>query len=291
MFNNRAIIKTAIRQFNQTPKKPLVDTVPKSIKYGIYFTGGCGALGLSYTLKNAFMPTATSNLHSVGFWPDYVKQRISGTFSYCLSGIGVTTGAAMMTLRSPSMMKMMGNNSMIAMLGCIAAMYGTGYLCQTTPFNGSPFGTKALFYYLHQAVVGAVIAPIALLGGEACIMAAGLTAAVMAGLSVTAMVAPSDAYVKTYGIVNAGCFLMLGACVMSMFMNPVGAAGMGLNSFIVFGGLGLFSFKGFSDINRCIDHAKRPGQYDPINHSVHITMDAINIFIRLAMIMSGNKKK
>lgn len=105
------------------------------------------------------------------------------------------------------------------------------------------------------------------------------------------MVAPSDAYVKTYGIVNAGMFLMLGACVMSFFMNPMTTAGAGIQSFIILGGLGLFSVKGFSDIQRCIDQAKQPGQFDPVNNALHISMDAINIFIRLAMMMGGNKRK
>jgi len=291
-FGNKTILTTAVRSLRGPPKpKALAQSGSNALKYGIYFAGGSAFFGLGYTLSNAISPKDTSNLHTLAYWPAYVKERINGTFGYCLGGVGVTAASAMATLRTPALMRLMGGNSMFAFLGCMVAMMGTGYACQATQFNGSPFGSKALLYYLHQAVVGAVIAPIAVIGGEACIFAAGLTAAIMAGLSISAMVAPSDAYMKTYGVVNAGMCLMLGACVMSFFINPAGAAGMGLQSFIVFGGLGLFSLKGFSDVNRCIDLAKQPGQFDPINHAIHITMDAINIFIRLAMIMAGRKKK
>jgi FtsH-binding integral membrane protein len=290
MLANHILLRTSIRTFKQKPKA-FTETVAKPIKYGLGFVGVSSAAGLAYTLKNAYAPKATSNLNSVAVWPDYVAARINGTFKYVLGGLGMTTLGAMATLRSPVLMSAMNSNSMFAFFGCMAAIWGTGTLVHSIKFDGSAFGPKSLAYYLHMAVVGAIIAPITLVGGQACLYAAGLTAAVMAGLSVTAMVAPSDAYMKTYGIVNAGMFLMLGACVMTFFINPVSAGGSALSSFIVFGGLGLFGLKGFSDVNRCIDQAKRPGQFDPVNNAVHISMDAVNIFIRLAMLMGGNKRK
>lgn len=289
------VVQNSIRTIRKKPGNdvPLAQT-SNVLKYSILGTGAAAGLGLCYTLQKAMFPSADSNLVQAATWPAYVKTRINGTFSYFLGGLGVTVGGAALTLRSRFMMNLMTKNSMFAFLGCMAAMMSTGYLCQSTEFNGSPVGAKALLYYLHMAVVGSVIAPMALVGGEICILAGGLTAAVMAGLSLTAMVAPSDAYVGSYGMINAGMMLMLGACVASFFVNPATSmAGMGIYSFILFGGLGLFSYKGFADVQRAIDHAKAPGGFDPINHAVHISMDAINIFIRLVQILSmmKNSKK
>lgn len=289
------VVQNSIRTIRKKPANdvPLAQT-SNILKYSILGTGAMAGAGLCYTLKNALIPRSDSNLVQAATWPDYVKTRINGTFSYVLGGLGFTVGGAALTLRSRFLMNLMTKNSMIAFFGCIAAMWGTGYICQATPFNGSPVGLKALLYYLHMGVVGSIIAPMALLGGEACLLAGGLTAAVMAGLSLTAMVAPSDAYVGSYGMINAGMMLMLGACVASFFVNPANSmAGMGIYSFILFGGLALFSYKGFADVQRAIDHAKAPGGFDPINHAVHISMDAINIFIRLVQIiaMAKNNKK
>jgi len=144
-----------------------------------------------------------------------------------------------------------------------------------------------------MAIVGAVLSPIMYHGAGAGVLvrAGGATMAIMASLAMTGMVAPSDAYVKTYGYVNAGCFLMLGACAASFFAPPMSGFAMGLESFIMFGGLALFSLKGFTDLQRCVVAAQQPGQFDPINHANAITHDAINIFIRLVLMMSNSKRK
>jgi len=286
LFNKLAKLSTL--QVRLMASKTGTSTVVKGA--GVAF-GVCGVGGLAYSLKNAMMPAQDNNLARSTVWPQYVKDRVRGTFGYCLGGIGFTVAGAMATLRSPAAMRFVGSNSMMSFIGCIALMMGSGMICRSVPFDGNVLGMKSALYYLHMGIVGAVIAPIAAVGGSVCVQAAGLTAAVMAGLAFTGMVAPSDAYMKTYAFVNAGCFAMLGACVASFFVNPASVAGAGLSSFIVLGGLVLFSVKGFSDMQRCVAAAQQPGQFDPVNHSLAITMDAINIFIRLAMMMGGNRRK
>lgn len=259
-------------------------------KVGMGALGVTGAGGLVYSLKYAISPADNANIRNAGLWPKYVKDRVSGTFAYCAAGLGVTATTAMATLRNATMMRVLGSGSMMSFLGCVALMMGTGYACQAVPFDGSMLGAKSALYYLHMGVVGAIIAPICAIGGPVCLRAAGATLAIFSGLAFTGMVAPSDAYVSMYGPINAGCFLMLGACLASYVAAPMGAVGMGLQSFIMLGGLGLFTAKGFMDLQKAAAAAQEPGAYDPVNHSLHITMDAINVFIRLVMLMGGRKK-
>jgi len=281
MFN---AVRLARRGLRSGPKSGF-----GAFQYGMMGVGLTGVGGLAYSIKHALSPTTDNHLSRAAVWPEYVRERLRGTFGYCLGGIGVTTAGAMATLRSQTLMRMVGSNTMFSFIGCIALMMASGYACQAIPFNGSVFGGKALAYYAHMGIVGAVIAPIAAAGGPVCIRAAALTAAVMSGLCLTAMVSPNDAYLNTYGPVNAGCAALLGACLVS-FIAPIQFQA-GLSSLIIFGGLALFSVKGFTDIQKTVTFASQPGEFDPINHSVHITMDAINIFIRLVMIMSMGKKK
>lgn len=269
-------------------------TSKSTVAQGIFIGSGLvGAGGLAYSLKHAFSPADSAMLHNVGVWPQYVKDRLSGTFKYCLAGFGATALGGMAALRSPAAMRLFGGNSFASIAACIALMMGSGYACQMVPFDGSPVGAKAALYYLHMGIVGGVIAPMcAAAGGAAGVRAAGATLAIMTGLAVTGMVAPNDAYLKMYGPVNMGCMLMLGACLVGAFAPPMSmGVQMGLHSFVMFGGLALFSAKGFMDLQHCADRAQQPGQFDPINHSLHITMDAINIFIRLLMLMGNNKRK
>jgi len=260
-------------------------------KVGMISVGVGGAGGLAYSLKYALAPAENANIRNMSLWPQYVKDRLAGTFGYCMGGLGITAGGAMASLRSPTVMRLVGGNTMMSFVACIALMMGSGMACRSIAFDGKPFGTKAALYYLHMGIVGAVIAPILAVGGPVCLRAAGATMAIMGGLAFTGMVAPSDAYVKMYGPINAGCFLMLGACLVSFVAPPMGAFRMGLESFIMLGGLALFTAKGFMDLQKASAAAQQPGQYDPINHSLSITMDAVNIFIRLAMMMSGSRRK
>lgn len=287
MLLNR-IVWQATRQKVSKAGSDSAFTGAKIIAYG---SGVCGLGGLAYSLKHAFSPQDDALINKVAIWPKYVKDRVNGTFGYYLAGLGVTSAGAAAALRSQTIMRLVGSNSMLSFFGCIALMMGSGMACRSVPFDGSPLGLKAGLYYLHMGIVGAVIAPLCLsVGGAIALRAAAGTACVMGGLATTAMVAPSDAYLKTYGFVNVGCFVMLGACVASFFPMQAGVQ-MGLASFIILGGLVLFSVKGFMDIQHCVTAAQQPGNFDPVEHSLRITMDTINIFIRLAQIMAFSKRK
>lgn len=58
---------------------------------------------------------------------------------------------------------------------------GSGMLVRSIPYKEG-FGSKQLAWMLHSGVVGAVIAPIALMGGPLMIRAACYTAGVVGGL-------------------------------------------------------------------------------------------------------------
>lgn len=256
-------------------------------------SGVCGVGGLAYSLKHALAPASSANIHGAAMWPQYVRERLQGTFGYFGSGLAFTALGGAISIRNRAIVNFFGQGGLMSLGVALALMMGSSYLCHSMPFDGSVLGAKAAFYYAHMGIVGAVISPILLHGAGAGVLAraGGATLAIMSSLAFTGMVAPNDAYVKTYGFVNAGMFLMLGACVASYFAPPMGALSMGLESFIMFGGLALFSLKGFSDLQRCVAAAQRPGQFDPINHAHAITHDAINIFIRLVLMMSNNKRK
>ena len=66
------------------------------------------------------------------------------------------------------------------LLGITAAMIGTNMVCQSIPYNEG-FGAKQLAWLAHSAIVGAVIAPLTLLGGPLMIRAACYTGGIVGG--------------------------------------------------------------------------------------------------------------
>ena len=76
-----------------------------------------------------------------------------------------------------------------------------------------------------------------------------------------------------------------------MFLPPTTRLGVGLYSISIYGGLILFSMLLLYDTQKIVKHAESSPHFDPINHSISIYMDAINIFVRMAIILSGGGAK
>ena len=197
----------------------------------------------------------------------------------------------------------------------IAAMMGSGMVARSIPYSPG-LGTKQLAWLAHCAVIGAVVAPICLLGGPILTRAAWYTAGMVSGLSTVAVCAPSDKFLYMGGplamglgeimlIISFGFFtlhhpgIVFCASIGSAFLPPTTAMGAGLYSVAMYGGLILFGAFLLYDTQKIIHRAERhpvgygAPPFDPVNASMGIYMDTINIFIRIASILAsgGNRRK
>jgi len=236
-------------------------------------------------------------IDKAAIWPKYIKDRIRDTYMYFGGSLVATAGTALAIARSPTMLGIVSANGILAMIVSIGAMIGTSMICRGIEYKPG-FGAKQMAWLLHTGVVGAVIAPLTILGGPLMVRAAWYTAGVVAGLSAIAICAPSDKFLNMSGPLAAGLGVVLVSSIGSAFFPPTGTLGLSLYSLAVYGGLILFSGFLLYDTQKVIRHAEsiphpsyavRP--YDPVNASMSIYMDTINIFIRILMIMAGNRKK
>jgi FtsH-binding integral membrane protein len=123
--------------------------------------------------------------------------------------------------------------------------------------------------------------------------AAWYTAGVVGGLSALAMCAPNDKFMNMGGPLACGLGLVFVSSIAGAFLPPTSALGAGLYSISVYGGLVLFSMFLLWDTQRIMHKAEQHPlntvqPYDPINASLGIYADTLNIFIRIAMILSGS---
>merc|ERR1711936_1082696 len=172
-------------------------------------------------------------------WPEYVKQRIRDTYMYFGASLGVTAGTAIAIFRSPAMMNIVSRGGLISMGVSIAAMIGSGMLVRSIPYQEG-FGSKQMAWLLHSAVVGAVVAPICLLGGPILTRAAWYTAGVVGGLTTVAVTAPSEKFLYMGGPLAMGLGVVFCASIASNFLPPTTALGAGMYSIAIYGGLVLF---------------------------------------------------
>jgi len=230
-------------------------------------------------------------------WPQYVRDRVKATYLYFGSGLALTAASATAAFRSPVIMRMMTKNSFASILLTIGAMIGTSILAQSIPYQEG-FGPKQMAWALHCGVVGAVIAPLCILGGPLMMRAALYTAGIAGSLSAIAYCAPNDKFLNMGGPLAIGLGVVFAASLGSMFMPATTAIGAGLYSISLYGGLLLFSAFLLYDTQRIVRKAEAHPYYgmtpyDPVNASISIYMDVINIFVRMVAILSGsgNRKR
>jgi len=229
-------------------------------------------------------------------WAPYVKERIRDTYMYFGGSILATAGTAAAVFRSPAAMNIVMRQGWMALGVSIAAMIGSGMLVRSLPYQTAPSAKQAA-WLLHCAVLGAVVAPICLLGGPILTRAAWYTAGMVGGLSTVAVCAPSDKFLNWGAPLAMGLGVVFCASIGTMFLPPTTALGSGLYSVAMYGGLILFGAFLLYDTQKIIHKAERhpvgfgAPPFDPVNASVGIFLDTVNIFIRIASLLAGNRRK
>ncbi|OQV12820.1 Growth hormone-inducible transmembrane protein [Hypsibius exemplaris] len=276
--------------FKESLMAPATDT---AFNVGKLALAGGAALGIgALCFYGAGMSRQASILDQAMMWPQYVQERIRSTYSYLGVTLGVTAGSAYLVAKSPQIMNMMMRSGWMSMIATMALLIGTGMLAQSIPYENT--GSKHAAWLLHAAAVGAVIAPLTLLGGPLMLKASLYTAGIVGGLSAVAASAPSDKFLMMAGPLAIGLGVVVAASIGSAFVAPTTALGAGMYSISMYGGLLLFSGMMLYNTQQVVRvaetyplSAERGRGYDPINQMIGLYMNIINIFVRVAMLLAG----
>ncbi|KRX24683.1 Growth hormone-inducible transmembrane protein [Trichinella nelsoni] len=235
-------------------------------------------------------------------WPEYVRNRVHSTYQYLGGSLLLTTASAMAVARTPFIMNILTRNSVLGMFGTMAALIGTGAVCQSITYDRAKLDAKHIAWALHCGTLGAVIAPLSFLGGPLLIRAACYTAGVVGGLSAVAVCAPNEKFLNMGGVLAMGLGIVFASSIGTFFLPPTTMLGASMYSVVTYGGLVLFSGFLLYDTQRVVKMAEHYPTYalkpfDPINAQIGIYLDTINIFMRIAMILAsgggggGNRRR
>ncbi|CAK6436527.1 unnamed protein product [Pipistrellus nathusii] len=285
------------QELKEVAMEPSMEKIFKIDQMGRWFIAGGAAVGLGALCYYGLgMSNEIGAIEKAVIWPQYVKDRIHSTYMYLAGSIGLTALSALAVSRTPVLMNFMMRGSWVTIGATFAAMIGAGMLVQSIPYDRSP-GSKHLAWLLHSGVMGAVVAPLTILGGPLLIRAAWYTAGIVGGLSTVAMCAPSEKFLNMGAPLGVGLGLVFVSSLGSMFLPPTTVAGATLYSVAIYGGLALFSMFLLYDTQKVIKRAEivpvyGVQKYDPINSMLGIYMDTLNIFMRVATILAtGNSRK
>lgn len=282
----RKVKKITLKERAMAPAGDGAFTVGKGMLAGV------SAVGLGMLCYYGLgMSNQVGAIDRAAIWPNVVRQRVKDTYMYFGGSLIFTAASAVAASRSPVMMRLVMRNGWLTLIGTMAAMIGSGLVVRSLPYKEG-FGAKQLAWMVHSGIIGAVIAPITLLGGPLMIRAACYTAGVVGGLSALAMCAPSDKFLYMGGPLAMGLGVVIVSSLGGMFIPPTTALGAGMYSVALYGGLALFGMFLLYDTQKIIYRAENHPvyavqPYDPINNSVGIYLDTINIFIRIATILAG----
>lgn len=264
--------------------------------YGMLTVGVAGAIGLgSLCYYGLGMANVEGALERSMLWPQYVKDRIQSTYAHLGGGIIISGAAAYATMNSPTVMRFLSQGSMVFAIGSFAALIASSMLVHNIPYERG-VGPKQLAWIGHCSLLGMMLAPLSLFGGPILIRAATYTAGIIGGLSAIAVCAPSEKFLVNTAPLSIGLGLVVASSLGSMFLPPTSRIGLGLYGISLYGGLILFSGMLLYDTQKTIKRAElhptySMAPYDPINNSLNIYLDIINIFIRMVQIFGSTSQR
>eukprot|EP00056_Hartaetosiga_gracilis_P019894 m.16524 g.16524 ORF g.16524 m.16524 type:complete len:315 (+) comp8013_c0_seq1:100-1044(+) len=263
-------------------------TTTRRIIVGVLSAAGVVAIGLMG--GNVVKGMAQANtLHDNTVWPQYVRERVSNTFGAFAYSVVATAAATTVLYRS-------GAANFFARSPILSIIVGFGAMVLTSSITRAVDNDNIVLKYgaltAFNVAVGFAISPIAALGGSVVRRAALITGGIVGSLAFVAANAPSDTFLMWGGPLAMGLGGVCIANIAAIFVPSVAAASV-LQIISVYGGLAVFSGLCLYDTAVIIEKAKAApkGKFDAVGESIHIFMDAINIFIRIATILSGGGKK
>lgn len=230
-------------------------------------------------------------LERAAMWPDYIRDRVRSTYQYFAMGIASTSAVAYGLSRNKMLVAKYMPKTWVGMVASACVVLASGVVTMSVPYSEG-IGLKQLVWLGHSGVIGAFLTPMCFMGGPLLIRAAWYTAGIVGGLSCIAACAPSDKFLYMGGPLAMGLGVVLISALGGLFFPVTTAIGSGLYAISTYGGVVLFSGFMLYDTQVIVAKAENhpiasPHPFDPVNAAMGIYMDTINIFIRIAMILSG----
>lgn len=229
-----------------------------------------------------------------GGMPLYERTYLNETFMHTGLGVGIIGIAARALHTSGFSYRLMASNPWLIMgvglVGSIGTMMGTFY---TDPEN---YVQKYALWTGFNLTQAALLSPLMFLQ-PALLAKAGLyTVGMMGSIAVVGATAKQDKYLYLGGPLLAGVAVVALSGLAPMVL-PAAAARtlMWTEGIWLYGGLGVFGLFTLYDTQKILAHARMAQngmvKRDPVNESISLELDFINIFVRLVQILGMQQRR
>jgi len=231
-----------------------------------------------------------------GGMPQFERSYLNDTFMHTGLGIGIIGVAARALHMNGWSYRLMAMNPWVVLgvglVGSIGTMYGT---MATSPTNYVQKYTLWTGFNLTQALL---LSPL-MFYNPAILARAGLyTVGMMGSIAFVGATAKQEKYLYLGGPLLAGVAIVALSGLAPMVVPATAARTLVWTENIwLYGGLAVFGGFTLYDVQKVLHHARLAERglipKDPVNESVSLELDFINIFIRMVQIlaMQGNRRK
>lgn len=221
------------------------------------------------------------------------RSYLNDSFKYTAGGLLVTAVTARQIFRSGFVFRLMSANPWmvlgVSLVGSISTMVATMYTPPDRPIQ------KHLFWLAFNACQAATLSPLFFLSPAILSRAALYTVGVVGSISYIGATATNDKYLHLGGPLLAGVTVVALSSLAPMVL-PMGLRSLALaESVSLYGGLAVFGGFVLYDTQKILKHARmaETGLYtlDPLNESISLELDMLNIFIRIVQILSRQSNR
>ncbi|RQM08358.1 hypothetical protein DH86_00002606 [Scytalidium sp. 3C] len=263
------------------------DLIQKLLIGGAMFSGTLIAVNLMFNRET----------REDGGMPPYERSYLNDTFMHTGLGIGIIGLSARAMYQSGFIYRLMATNPWIVMIGGMALSVGT--MMGTRAISPDNYIPKYGMWAAFNATQGAFVAPLLFMAPPALIARAGLyTLAMMGSISFVGATAKQEKYLYLGGPLLAGVALVAVSGFAPLVLPATAVRTLAFTENIwLYGGLAVFGGFTLYDVQKILHHARMAERgiirKDPVNESISLELDFLNIFIRMVQIlmMQQNRRK
>ncbi|KAI1825670.1 bax inhibitor family protein [Xylaria intraflava] len=225
-----------------------------------------------------------------GAMPAFESSYLNSTFLHTGLGIGIIGLTARQMVQTGFVYRLMVTNPWAVAIGGLALSFGT--MIGTRSIDPDNYVPKYALWTAFNATQAALVAPLIAFVPPAIIARAGLyTIAMMGSISFIGATAKQEKYLYIGGPLLAGAAIVAASGFAPLVIPATAVRTLAFTENLwLYGGLAVFGGFTLYDVQKILYHARLAERgiikRDPVNESISLELDFLNIFIRMVQILS-----
>ncbi|CRK33002.1 hypothetical protein BN1708_005954, partial [Verticillium longisporum] len=266
---------------------------PLPMSQGLLVVGGAIFGGTLVAINAVF----NREMREDGGMPPFEREYLNSTFLHTGLGVGIIALTARQMINTGFVYRLMVTNPWVVGIGGLALSFAT--MIGTRSISPDNYIPKYALWTAFNATQAAFVAPLLAFVPGALIARAGLyTVAMMGSISIVGATAKQEKYLYIGGPLLAGAAIVAASGLAPLVIPATAVRTLAFTENLwLYGGLAVFGGFTLYDVQKVLYHARLAEagaiKKDPVNESISLELDFLNIFIRMVQIlmMQQNRRK